>query len=63
LRRNIRTPEGVLVDRIIWRSQEDNMQYVIALLVLVALLVGGFALLNRPHFVPVDYNWSLNRSE
>ena len=39
------------------------MQYVIALLVLVALLVGGFALLNRPHFVPVDYNWSLNRSE
>ena len=29
------------------------MQYVIALLLLVALLVGGFALLNRPQFVPV----------
>lgn len=30
------------------------MQYVIALLILIALLVGGFAWLNRPHFVPVD---------
>ena len=30
------------------------MQYVIALLVLIALLVGGFALLNRPHFVPIQ---------
>jgi len=30
------------------------MQYVLPLLLLVALLVGGFALLNRPHFVPVD---------
>jgi len=29
------------------------LQYVIALLLLVALLVGGFALLNRPQFVPV----------
>jgi len=30
------------------------LQYVIALLLLVALLVGGFALLNRPQFVPVS---------
>ena len=30
-----------------------RLQYVIALLVLIALLVGGFALLNRPHFVPI----------
>lgn len=30
------------------------MQYVIALLVLVALLVGGFALLNRPQLVAIN---------
>ena len=30
-----------------------RLQYVIALLVLIALLAGGFALLNRPHFVPI----------
>jgi hypothetical protein len=30
-----------------------RLQYAIALLVLIALLVGGFALLNRPHFVPI----------
>ena len=30
------------------------MQYVIALLVRVALLVGGFAWLNRPQFIAVD---------
>jgi hypothetical protein len=33
---------------------ENGLQYVIALLLLVALLVGGFALLNRPQFVPVS---------
>lgn len=30
------------------------MQYVYGLLIIVALLVGGFALLNRPQFIPVD---------
>ena len=30
------------------------MQYVIAALLLVALLAGGFALLNRPQFVPIS---------
>ena len=30
------------------------MQYVIPPLLLVALLVGGFAWLNRPHFVPIS---------
>lgn len=30
------------------------MQYVVSLLLLVALLVGGFAWLNRPHFISVD---------
>ncbi len=29
------------------------MQYVYGLLIIVALLVGGFALLNRPQFIPV----------
>lgn len=38
----------------IWRYLEDDLQYVIAVLVLVALLVGGFAVLNRPQFVPID---------
>jgi hypothetical protein len=42
----------VLVNRVFWRMGY-RLQYVIALLVLVALLVGGFALLNRPHFVPI----------
>jgi hypothetical protein len=31
-----------------------RLQYVNVLLVLIALLVGGFALLNRPHFVRID---------
>jgi len=30
------------------------MQYVLPMLLLVALLVGGLALLNRPHFVRID---------
>jgi len=30
------------------------LQYVVVFLVLIALLAGGFALLNRPHFVPVQ---------
>jgi hypothetical protein len=30
------------------------LQYVLPLLLLVALLVGGVALLNRPHFVQID---------
>lgn len=30
------------------------MQYVLPILLLVALLVGGLALLNRPHFMPID---------
>jgi len=33
---------------------ENDLQYVVSLLLLVALLVGGFALLNRPHFVPIS---------
>jgi hypothetical protein len=33
---------------------ENHLQYVIALLVLGILLVGGFAWLNRPQFVAVD---------
>jgi hypothetical protein len=32
----------------------QELQYVYGLLIIVALLVGGFALLNRPHFIPVD---------
>jgi hypothetical protein len=31
----------------------QELQYVYGLLIIVALLVGGFALLNRPHFIPV----------
>jgi len=30
------------------------LQYVYGLLIIAALLVGGFALLNRPQFIPVD---------
>jgi hypothetical protein len=33
---------------------ENDLQYVIPLLLLVVLLVGGFAWLNRPHFVPIS---------
>lgn len=33
---------------------EHDLQYVITLLLIVALLVGGFAWLNRPHFIAVD---------
>jgi hypothetical protein len=32
----------------------QELQYVYGLLIIVALLVGGFALLNRPQFIPVD---------
>jgi len=31
----------------------QELQYVYGLLIIVALLVGGFALLNRPQFIPV----------
>jgi hypothetical protein len=53
-RRNIQASQTVIVDRVFWRWPEDRLQYVIVLLVLVALLVGGFALLNRPLLVLVD---------
>jgi len=33
---------------------EHDVQYVITLLLIVALLVGGFAWLNRPHFVAIN---------
>jgi hypothetical protein len=49
---NIHGSATVLVNRDFWRMGY-RLQYVIALLVLVALLVGGFAVLNRPHFVPI----------
>jgi hypothetical protein len=32
----------------------QELQYVYGLLIIVALLVGGFAMLNRPQFIPVD---------
>jgi hypothetical protein len=53
-RRNIHTTRSVCVSRIVWRWPENDLQYVFTLSALVALLVGGFALLNRPRFVPVD---------
>jgi hypothetical protein len=52
MRCNIHEPASVLVSNNFWQMGY-RLQYVIALLVLIALLVGGFALLNRPHFVPI----------
>ena len=50
---NIHEPASVLVSNNFWQMGY-RLQYVIALLVLIALLVGGFALLNRPNFVPIS---------